>query len=240
MFRALLALITAVLWCVISLPVYFFTSFARKKDPAGTDLWSLHFVQRVLRLLGRICGVRLHVSGQEKIPASGGVLFIGNHASIFDVILVYPLFSRTTGFIAKKEILRVPVFGLWMKRLHCLALDREDPKQAIGVIKTAIQEIRDGNCIFIFPEGTRTKTGQLGTFHQGSFKPATRTGCPIVPVSFTHTADIVRNHIPFVRPTDVWITFGDPVRMEDLSPEDKKHIGPYMEHVVRDMLDRSR
>jgi 1-acyl-sn-glycerol-3-phosphate acyltransferase len=85
------------------------------------------------------------------------VLYIGNHRSFFDVPLTYPRCPIRTGYIAKKEMEKVPLLSTWMKRLHCLFLDRNDLKQGLKTILTAIEKVKSGISICIFPEGTRNK-----------------------------------------------------------------------------------
>lgn len=239
MIRAILAIVFAIVFLIISLPVYGISALFRKKHARAVDEFSQRFVCGALRIIKGICSVRLDVRGRENIPENQSVVYIANHSSIFDVILIYPLLPGLTGFLAKIELRKVPVLGLWLERLHGFFLDRNDPKQGLQTILHAIDDVKDGVSVFVFPEGTRTKDGKLNEFKAGSFKVATRTDCPIVPVAITHTADIVRKHIPFVHTTHVTITFGKPVIPSSLSKEDKRHIAPYMQAIVQEMLDRS-
>lgn len=239
MIRAILAFIFAVLFLIISLPVYFISWLIGRKKPKALAEFSQRFISFGLKGVSLICCVKLEVKGLDQIDPDGTYLYIANHASIFDVILGYPVLPTQTGFLAKKELRKVPVLGMWLERCGGLFLDRKNPKQGLQVILTAIDQVKAGQSVFIFPEGTRTKDGNLNEFKAGSFKVATRTDCPIVPIAMTHTADIVRKHIPFVKSTKVTIQFGLPIRPSQLDPEDKKHIGVYMQSRVQKMLDDS-
>ncbi|MDD6667876.1 MAG: 1-acylglycerol-3-phosphate O-acyltransferase [Lachnospiraceae bacterium] len=236
MIRAILAILFAIVFLILSLPIYAVTALFRKKHPEAIDRFSQKLVCWALRVVSAICCVHLEVRGQENLKKDQAVLYIGNHASIFDVILVYPLLPGLTGFLAKKELDHVPILNLWLRRINGLFLDRNDPKQGLQTILTAIDYVKKGISIFIFPEGTRTKDGKLGEFKAGSFKVATRTKCPIIPVAIENTADIIRKHMPFVHTTHVIITFGKPILVEKLNPEEKKHIGPYVQKIVAGML----
>jgi 1-acyl-sn-glycerol-3-phosphate acyltransferase len=238
MIRAILAILFAIVFLILSLPVYGVTALLRKKHPEAIDRFSQKFICWALRVIAAICCVHLEVRGQENLKKGQAVLYIGNHASIFDVILVYPLLPGLTGFLAKKELNHVPILNLWLRRINGLFLDRTDPKQGLQTILTAIDYVKKGISIFIFPEGTRTKDGKLGEFKAGSFKVATRTKCPIIPVAIENTADIVRKHMPFVHTTHVIITFGKSILVEELAPEEKKHIGPYVQNIVAKMLNQ--
>lgn len=88
-----------------------------------------------------------------------------------------------------------------MKRLYCLFLDRENPKEGLKTILQAIDYVKHGISICIFPEGTRNKGEELSLlpFHNGSFKIAEKTGCPIIPMSLNNTCDIFEGHFPFIK-----------------------------------------
>ena len=107
-------------------------------------------------------------------------------------------------------------------------------EQLLNAIMAAIDHIRnDDASIFIFPEGTRSRTGELAEFKGGSFKIATRTNCPIIPVAISNTAAIFEKHKPFMRKTPVAITFCDPIELDQLAPEQKKHIADYTREIIR-------
>lgn len=180
------------------------------------------------------------VIGEENIPDEP-VLFVGNHRSYFDIILTYSRCSRLTGYIAKKEMLRYLTLTLWMKRVYCLFLDRQDPKQGLKTILTAIDYIKRGISVCVFPEGTRNDGEELSLlpFKDGAFKIATKTGCPIIPVSMNNTAEIFENHIPRVRKTHVIIEYGKPIYPDQLDKETKKHIGDYVENIIKETIHKN-
>jgi 1-acyl-sn-glycerol-3-phosphate acyltransferase len=114
-------------------------------------------------------------------------------------------------------------------------------KQSMKVILTAIDHIKNGISIFIFPEGTRNReqedSANVLTFKDGSFKIAQKTGCKIVPVAITGTAEIFENHFPWVKPSKVVIEYGKPVTYKDLDPADQKHVGAYFQNEIHQMLE---
>lgn len=128
-----------------------------------------------------LAGTKLTVIGEENVPKDQPVLYIGNHRSYFDIVITYARCPRLTGYVAKSEMLKVPLLRTWMKRLYCLFLDRSDIKQGLQTILTGIAQIKDGVSMCIFPEGTRnTNASELDLlpFHEGSLKMAEKTGCP--------------------------------------------------------------
>ena len=112
------------------------------------------------------------------------MLYIGNHRSYFDILLTYVRCPDLTGYVAKAEMEKIPLLSNWMRYLHCLFLDRKDIKKGLKTILTGVKKMKSGISICIFPEGTRNRSESeldLLPFHEGSFKLATRSGCPIVP-----------------------------------------------------------
>jgi 1-acyl-sn-glycerol-3-phosphate acyltransferase len=204
------------------------------------DTRRLHMVQWAFRCITVLAGIKLTVKGKEHIPKDQPVLYIANHRSIFDIVVTYPLFPGLTGFIAKDSLNKVPGLHLWMKRLHCLFLDRTDLKRGLKTILEAINLIKDGISVVIFPEGTRNtqadQPASLLPFKDGSLKIALKSGCPIIPIALIGTDDVLENHIPWIRSTNVTVVFGEPIQLSELPKEEQKHAGLYCQKVIGRML----
>ena len=130
-----------------------------------------------------------------------------------------------------------------MRYLHCLFLDREDIKQGLKTILTAIDKMKSGISICIFPEGTRNKNDdetELLPFHEGSFKIATKSGCPIVPIAMNNTAEIFEAHFPRVKPCHVVIEYCKPIYVKELSREDRKALGAYTQNIIRKTIEKNK
>ena len=124
--------------------------------------------------------------------------------------------------------------------LDCLFMDRSDVKQSAQIIFSAIDKIKSGISICIYPEGTRSKDETtIQEFHKGSFKPAQRTNCPIVPMIVTHTRDIFENHLPFLKSTHVVLEYLPPVRFSDLSKEDQKQVHEYFRNMMQEAYTKN-
>ena len=186
MLRLILVLFFAVAYLILTIPVLVVEWIIGKFNPHMKYISSLRMIQWIFKILLWGSGLKLDVIGEENIPKDQAVLYIGNHRSFYDVIITYSRCPGLTGYVAKKEMLKIPLLSIWMKYLHCHFLDRKDLKQGLKMILSCIDDIKHGISICIFPEGTRSK-GETETpllpFHEGSFKIAQKTGCPIVPMA---------------------------------------------------------
>jgi 1-acyl-sn-glycerol-3-phosphate acyltransferase len=157
-----------------------------------------------------------------------------------DIVIGYSRCPGLTGFIAKNSAEKVPALRAWMRRLHCEFLDRDNIRQGMKVILSAIDKVKCGISIFIFPEGTRNRnkedSADILTFKDGSFKIAQKTGCKIVPVAFTGTNTIFEDHAPWIKKGNVIIEYGTPITYAELDPEDQKRIGEYFQNRIQQML----
>ena len=157
MIRTILFLLFAIAFLILGLPVLGAEWLLRKVWKRGADLSTLRIVQWGLRTLEHISGPEVIVRGMEHIPTDQAVLYIGNHRSYFDIVLSYSRCPGLTGYISKDLLEKVPILRAWMRRVYCLFLNREDPRQGLKTILTAIEYVKSGVSIFIFPEGTRAK-----------------------------------------------------------------------------------
>lgn len=237
MIRAILALLFAVLYLILGIPVLIIEWMIGKFNKRAMDISSLRMVQWAFRVIMFICGVKLTVKGDENVPKDEPVLYICNHKSYFDIIITYSRCPNLTGYISKDTLGKVPLLNIWMKRLYCLFLDRKDIKQGLKTILTAIDYVKQGVSMCIFPEGTRnTSENLLLPFKGGSFKIAEKTNCTIIPMAITNSADILENHFPKVKPTHVILQYGKPIHLKDLSKDEQKHLASYVQKDIEALL----
>ncbi len=243
MFRFICVCITVIGFLILSIPILIVEWIIGKFNPMAKEVSSLRIIQAVFKFILWITGVKTTVIGEENVPKDQAVLYIVNHRSFFDVLLTYTRCPGRTGYIAKKELGKFPLLRDWMNYLHCLFLDREDIKQGLQTILTAIKKAKSGISICIFPEGTRNKNEnelEMLPFHDGSFKIATKSGCPIIPISLNNTADIFEAHFPKITPTHVVIEYGKPIYPDQLDREQKKHIGSYVQGIIQETLEKNQ
>ena len=235
MIRSILAVLFVAIFLIVSLPIQGVLLIVGKFNPMAKKRASLAIVGWAFNVVSFISGVKRTVIGEENVPKDQAVLYVGNHRSIFDIVIAYPRVPNPTGFIAKKEILKVPLLNIWMIYLDCLFLDRSDIRKGLEMVLTAIDKVKNGISIFIYPEGTRNKTDQpLGEFHKGSFKIAQKTGCPIVPVVINKSDEILEKHMPFIKSTHVSIEYCKPIIISELEKEDQKNIDQYVKNIIEE------
>ncbi len=238
MIRSILFILFAVTYLILGIPVLGILWILRKFNRKSIDLVTLRMVQWALSVLEHIAGVEVIVTGYENVPTDEAVLYVGNHRSYFDIVTSYSRCPGLTGYISKDSLQKIPLLRTWMERVYCLFLNRDDTRQGLKTILAAIDQVKHGISIFVFPEGTRSKTGEMAAFHEGTFKIATKTGCPIVPVAFSNTEEIFENHMPFLRKTKVVISYGKPILPSEIPEEYKKRPGAYVQGIVAEMKEK--
>ena len=238
MIRFILVALTVVLFLILSIPLLLVLWAMDKFDSQKRQRISIRVIQGIFRFILKLAGVRITIEGLEQVPKDRAVLYVGNHRSYFDILTGYVTVPGLMGFVAKKEMLRYPLLRTWMKDVDCRCLDRENIKEGLKTILAAIEQIKSGVSVWIFPEGTRGEGELLDLmeFHEGSLKIAEKSGCPVVPVAIMGTAEIFESNLPFIRPGHVKIRYGKPFLIKELEPAKRKHSGAYTREVIISML----
>ena len=174
------------------------------------------FCRGLLTLLFRIFH-RWEVHGAEHIPATGGCLLAANHASFLDPPAVgCASRQRLVRFMARDTLFKKG-FGEWlMKGLHAIPISRD--RGDVGALKRSIQFLRKGDCVAIFPEGTRTRDGSLGTAKAGIGFLIMSAGVPVVPVYIDGTFSAYPRGARWPRPHKIRVFIGPPILPDDLKP----------------------
>lgn len=198
--------------------------FVNKKDP---DPKRFPFFRKLLvgsiPLLLQLGRVRVELVGAEKLP-EGGFLLVGNHRSDFDPITtMYALRRWGLTFVTKKENADIPVGGALIVGSGCISLDRSDDKQGLLVIRQVVRRIKVGEVIGIYPEGTRSKTGELLPFRVGCFKAAQWAKCPLAVLKVEDSELVGKNFLR--RKTTVRLTVKAVLPYEQIAELDTAEIG---------------
>jgi 1-acyl-sn-glycerol-3-phosphate acyltransferase len=191
-------------------------------------------------MLIMLTGCKVTVIGREYVPPKGGVCFVSNHSGIFDILLHLAYIGRPIGFIAKKELILIPLLNLWIFLLDGLFIDRKNVRKSIRTINAGIKKIKDGGAMVIFPEGHRSKGRGLLPFHSGSFRLAVRSEAPIIPVALEGSYDVFeRSHR--INAVPVRIIFGKPIDTASLpAPDRKQMLADQVYAVIKQALESGR
>ena len=221
-----LFLLYALLFWLCGLPV------DMKKEYTDHSPFYRWLLQSNSALWMRLLHIRVHVTGMEQLPDHKRLLFVGNHVSNYDPILTWIAFKKwNMAFISKPSNFKIPFFGPAIRRCCFLAIDRENPRNAIATIGKAAELIRSGQfSVGVYPEGTRSKTGQLLPFHNGVFKIAQRSDADIVVLKVSGTEQIHR-HVPFRR-SDVFLEVLAVLPAEQIKHQKTEQIGETVRHLL--------
>jgi 1-acyl-sn-glycerol-3-phosphate acyltransferase len=149
------------------------------------------FILKCTKKLVKISGADVTVTGTENVPSDEPVLYVGNHQGNMDIPLLYSTAPQTMAFVAKKEMEKIPLLGYWMKERGCVFIDRENARSSLKAINEAIQNLKLGHSMAVFPEGTRSKSSQVGDFKAGSLRIAIKSGVKVIPVSIKDSYKLI-------------------------------------------------
>jgi len=163
------------------------------KNPENyTEEEMYRHIQKILQLATKAGNVTLEVHGRENIPAESGFVMYSNHQGMFDVMGIVTDMHHPMSAVFKIELKDIPLIREIAACLKGLPMDRDDVRQSLEVIRTVTKEIQAGRNYIIYPEGTRSKNGNvMGEFHHGSFRCATTAKCPILPVCMIDTYKVL-------------------------------------------------
>lgn len=165
-------------------------------------------------------GADVNVYGLENLPKEGSMLFVSNHQSNFDILLLLSYLPVSKGFVAKVELGKFPFVNQWMRRIHCLFMDRSDIKQSAQIIIDGIKQLKNGINMVVFPEGTRSKNGSLSEFKAGSFKLATKSKRPLIPITIDGTRNVMEANNYRIKAETINLYIHEPIDTTLLSKEE--------------------
>lgn len=194
---------------------------------------TVHFLLDILIWWIFIClGVRVHVTGRENIPVWGKrVCYIANHQSMMDIPVLYGS-GMWCGLVAKQELFRIPVLHGLLSILRCVAIDRSSLRASLKSILKGVEQIESGYPMGIFPEGTRSRTGEIAEMKAGAFKMATRPKALVVPVAMKNTRSTLEAVDSF-RIVHVYVDIMKPIDTSALSEEELKTLHSDVENEIR-------
>lgn len=217
-----------------------FKKFKKKKSSyENLDLY-YEELYSVLQNYGKktvaLSGSTLEVKGRENIISDRAVVFTPNHQSYFDIPSMIAAIDTPITFMSKKSILKLPVVGKVMQEFNCLTLDRDDIKEAAKTVVEAINLLKSGKSIIIYPEGTRSKDGQVGEFKDGTFKIAAKASAPIVPVTILGTREVFEENGNKIKPSKITVIFHKAIETKGLTKTEIKELSSKVHEVISSSL----
>lgn len=215
-------------------PLFKVKRLARQQRVREHDELVFQIVQKWARSLLALAGVEVTVRGS--VPEDRAVVFVSNHQGNFDIPILLGYINKPKAFIAKIELLKMPLIRTWMKHMHCVFMDRSDVRQSLKTISEAADYLKQGYSMVIFPEGTRSKGTGMGEFKPGSFKLALKAKAPIVPVTIRGSYKIMEEQGFIIKPGKVEVLISEPIATEDLSKEEAADLpGKVREIITRNL-----
>jgi 1-acyl-sn-glycerol-3-phosphate acyltransferase len=161
-------------------------------------------------------GIKVNVKGLENIDLNRSYIFVSNHASMADIPTVIVALNGKVNIVFKKELTWVPIWGWALRYGHFIMIDRSNPRDALASIERAVQTIRSGQSVILFPEGTRTSDGKLQSFKRGAFTLAAKSGVPVVPMIINNTFGIMPKGSFNVKRADILVVLEKPIPTNEL------------------------
>lgn len=195
-----------------------------KLNKAGKNKEKLELMDKIIlkctKNLIRISGADLRITGTENIPLDEPVLYVSNHQGNMDIPILYSTAPQTMAFVAKKEMEKIPLLGYWMKERGCVFINRDNARSSLKAINQAIESLKSGHSIAVFPEGTRSKGPEIGDFKSGSFRIAIKSGVKVIPVTIKDSYKLIGKQGKNT-PAKVSVHYSDPIDSRDFKDTNK-------------------
>ena len=241
MIRLIFGAIYTLLAVVLIYPYHIYLWLLAKKDQKKSWYKSWKLVRSFFIGLLDIAGTKIEIRGAEnirKIPKNEGILFVGNHRSFFDVIILQTIIGRPMGFIAKSDFKKIPLFRSWVTDIGSIFMNRKDVRAGLESINEGTEKVRNGLSLGLYPEGTRNHTNTLLPFKKGGYRMAKNSESAIILVAATGTDDIFENNKPIaLRRKKVIFEFSEPFYPHKMSKEECNAAYDEIPARIQKMLD---
>lgn len=199
----------------------------------------MHVLMRVAcTILVKIVGIRLRIHGRGHIPNEGGFLLVCNHVNMFDPLIVYAVIPRHCIALEKAPHFKWPVYGRMITSWGNLPVSSSDTELSRRSLGRAAEKLREGTPVFVFPEGTRSRSGRLGTFKKGGFHLALETRVPLIPMVFKGADKIFLEGTRLIRPGTEDVVILPPVTLDQFETQNVDALVAHVRGVIAAELER--
>jgi len=188
----------------------------------------------------KIASIQLDIHGIENIKSDENYIFVANHSSLFDIPILQATIPNPFRIMYKKELEKVPFFGLVLKKSPYIVIDRDESKNAMESLNQAIAAIKTGTSVLIYPEGTRSKDGKLQEFKRGAFFMASRAAKPIIPVTIIGTSKILPKGSLEFNEGVIKIIFNPPIEIQsNINRLQEKELMSNIHNILKTQLENN-
>lgn len=225
-----------------NLLIYFYTAVCGALSLCGSlfdarGRWQHGWARLWSWLILKTSGIRVRVEGLENVHPRETAIFCANHQSAMDIPILFVNLPVQFRFLAKRSLFKLPFLGWHLRRSGHIPVDRDQPRKALKSLDQAAERIRGGCPVILFPEGTRSRDGQIKPFKAGSFYLAIRAGVPVVPITLNGTRHVHKPDTYHVRPGQTEMIVHQPILTSDLTLDDVEALS---ERVRNQILSRFR
>jgi 1-acyl-sn-glycerol-3-phosphate acyltransferase len=235
------ALRLSVVWPLIALATVAFGTpaiFAALLPPRGD--WFLRFARGWARTLLAIAGVRVEVRAAGSLPRDRSFVVAANHESFCDVLVILAHLPMQVRFLAKRSVFRVPILGWSIAAAGFIPVDREERSRSAAAVEAALHRLRGGRSVVVFPEETRSPSGELLPFKKGAAHLALKSGLPILPLGLAGSFRVLPKGTLVITPGPVVLVIGRPIETEGRPPRDRAALTGELRERVHALREEAR
>lgn len=221
------------IFLVLTVPLLWLAEFYERQGRLNQrDRLAERMTVKICRVLISLTGSTVQIEGLENVPTQGAVLFVSNHQGHLDSLVIHGYINKPKGFVSIVEILKIPFISHWMKCIQSAFIDRNDPRQATVAVSQAVETLKSGHSMVVFPEGKLSDGSQVGDFNKGWLRLATKSGVPIVPISIDGTYKAFAKDGKTIRPADIRCVVAPPVSTANLSKADEMDFVDNLKQII--------
>ncbi len=186
--------------------------------------WFLRFARGWARTILAFSGISVRLLRGDRLRTGGSFVIVANHESFCDILVLLAYLPMQLRFLAKRSIFRVPILGWSIRAAGFVPVDRGNKTRSTGTVEAALALLEAGRCLVLFPEETRTRTGELLPFKRGAALLALRSGFPLLPLGLAGTRRILPRGGLLMAPGQVVLCVGEPIAVGGRSARDRDEV----------------